>query len=139
MDVFSPALFQQQRIFSGTDFFWNGAAPPRGPDVEDDLAQCHRLNQSTTARCVTGRSHGYLAATATAVNMSCQTVMDENKRKQEKNNSGLSNRNGSTGVQTALGWRPRSAGDSGRDFQGKSRLSMPRKTRVLVLDGYEPR
>lgn len=54
------------------------------PDVEDDLAQCHRLNQSTAARCVTGRSHCYLAATATAVKMSCQTVMDENKRKQEK-------------------------------------------------------
>lgn len=84
MDVFSPALFQQQLIFSGTDFFWNGAAPPRGPDVEDDLAQCHRLNQSTTARCVTGRSHGYLAATATAVNMSCQMVMDENKKETGK-------------------------------------------------------
>lgn len=58
--------------------------PPCRPDVKTDLAQRHRLNQSAAARCVTGRNHGYLAATATAVNMSCQTVADENKRT-EKN------------------------------------------------------
>lgn len=61
--------------------------PPRRPDVKDDLAQRHRLNQSAAARCVTGRSHGYLAATATAVNMSCLTVTDENKRTEK--NSGF--------------------------------------------------
>lgn len=51
--------------------------PLYSPDVKDDLAESRRLNQSDAASCVTGRSHGYLAATATGVNVSCQTMMDE--------------------------------------------------------------
>lgn len=51
--------------------------PLYSPDVKDDLAESRRLNQSDAASCVTSRSHGYLAATATGVNVSCQIMMDE--------------------------------------------------------------
>lgn len=74
----APALFQEWIFLDG--LFGTGVVPPHRPDVKDDPAQRHRLNQSAAARCVTGRSHGYLAATATVVNVSCQRVTDENKR-----------------------------------------------------------
>jgi len=47
------------------------------PDVKDDLAESLQLNQSHAASCVTLRCHGYLAATATRVNVPCHTMMDE--------------------------------------------------------------
>lgn len=56
---------------------WSTLVPLYSPDVKDDLAESRRVNQSDAASCVTGRSHGYLAATATGVNVSCQTMMDE--------------------------------------------------------------
>lgn len=56
---------------------WGTLVPLYRPDVKDDLAESRRRNQSDAASCVTGRSHGYLAATATGVNVSRQTMMDE--------------------------------------------------------------
>lgn len=119
------------RLCFRSGFFWTEFSEWRSAtaQVKNELAQRHRLNQSAAARCVTGRSHGYLAATATAVNMSCQTVTYENKRTEKKNRTdwqtGAAVNLTATRVQTALGWRPRSVRDSGPVSRGTSGLQPP--------------
>lgn len=82
MDIFC-SVSRSGFINSG----WSTFVPLCSPDVKDDLAKSRRLNQSDAASCVTGRCHGYLAATATRVNVSCQRMMDEaGFSKKEKEN-----------------------------------------------------
>lgn len=72
------------------------------PDVREHLAESRQLNQSDTASCAIGRSHGYLAATATGVNVSCRTMMDEvglRRKRGTKNTHTHMNMHGDHGVQ----------------------------------------